>query len=295
MASMRSIKRRIRSVGSTQQITRAMNLVAASKFQRAKAKLDSARPFYEETNCVIQSLVAASQDLSSPFIQTRPVENTAFVVISGDRGLCGGYNVNAAKAAGELVAAKGHEQIVTVGIKARDYFKRRKRRVIRTYQGVSETPFYEDAREIGLFVMDLYNARDVDEVYLVYTSFQSMLRHTVRTVKILPLDKEALVGDALSDGEALDGDIPRKLDFEPDAETLFEQIIPKYICTFIYGALVEASVCEQGARMTSMDNATKNSMELIDKFTLQYNRARQGAITQEITEIVGGANALGDE
>jgi F-type H+-transporting ATPase subunit gamma len=288
MASMRSIKRRIQSVGSTQQITRAMNLVAASKLQRSKSKLENARPFYEETKKMMYGIISASQGIKNEFLSARPVRNSALLVISSDRGLCGGYNVNVSKKAIEVLTDKKSEHVVTIGTKARDYFKRRKRRVIRTYQGISEIPHYEDAQEIGVYLMELYNAQEVDEIYLVYTRFVSMLNHEPTVIKLLPLDASVLPSgyDDSNERSAV-------MEFEPNEETFLQYVIPRYINTFIYGALAESSACEQSARMTSMDSATKNSSALIDEYTLRYNRARQGAITQELTEIVSGANALG--
>ncbi|MCL2352015.1 MAG: ATP synthase F1 subunit gamma [Firmicutes bacterium] len=283
MASTRAIRRRIKSVGGTQQITRAMNLVAASKLQRARQKLESARPFYQETRRVIESLAALS-GAESPFLRGRPVRTSGFVVIAADRGLCGGYNVNVCKLAGRLINEKSgeSESIVTVGSKSRDYFRRRRKNIVRTFQGISETPFYEDAAEIGHLLTDSFESGEMDEIYLVYTEFKSVVSHVPRAIKLLPVEPD---GGGETRPQAL-------MNYEPNPEELLALLIPKYVNTVIYGAMAEASACEQGARMTGMDAATKNSRKLIAALTLEYNRARQGAITQEINEIVGGANAL---
>jgi len=281
MASLREIKHRIHSVHSTQQITRAMNMVAASKFQRARSKMENLRPFVEETIRITHDISAFISDRNNPYLKGRPVNNTLVIVISGDRGLCGGYNINVSKAAYALVNEKPNEQLITVGTKARDYFNRRRKNIIRTYSGVSETPFYEDAADIGLMAVDLYDSGDVDEVYLVYTEFFSAVRIEPKAVKLLPLQPEP--------GRQAKGGY---FDFEPNEDTFLSFIVPKYVSTVIYGAMTESAACEQGARMTGMDSATKNSTELINRFTLQYNRVRQDAITQELTEIVSGANAL---
>ena len=289
MALMRNIKRRIRSVGSTQQITKAMNLVAASKLQRAKNRLESARPFAEETMRVMTHIVGSSKGLSHPLLNERPVQNTAIILISGDRGLCGGYNTNISKEALRLWESLPNPRLIVVGSKGRDYFRRRKKKAVRAYTGISEKPFYEDAAEIGHYTLDLFQSREVDEVYLVYTQFNSTISHTPTVKKLLPVDTEPLQTGVTEDK-------PRDLavmNYEPDEETVLGQVIPKYINTVIYGALTAASTCEQAAAMTSMDAATKNAEEMIDKLTLQYNRARQGSITQELTEIVAGANVLG--
>jgi len=282
MSSMRGIKNRIRSVHSTQQITRAMNMVAASKLQRARGKLEGLQPFVEETIRITRDITALISDKSNPYVNARTVGNSLIIVISADRGLCGGYNVNVAKAASALADEKAHENLITVGTKARDYFRRRRKNIIRTYQGVSENPFYEDASDIGLLAVDLYDSGEVDEVYLVYTKFNSIVNYQPEVLKLLPLQIEP---DDKTDRGGF-------IDFEPDENAFLSYIVPKYISTAIYGAMVESAACEQGARMTSMDSATKNSSDLINRFTLQYNRARQDAITQELTEIVSGANAL---
>ena len=278
MASMRGIKRRIRSVNSTQQITRAMNMVAASKLQRARGKLESLRPFVEETIRITNDVSAFISDKDNPYFKRRPANNTLIIVISADRGLCGGYNVNVCKEAFALVEEKTREHLITVGTKARDYFRRRQKNIIRTYQGISELPFYEDASDVGLLAVELYDSGEVDEVYLVYTEFHSVVSFQPKTVKLLPLSADPGRGGYF--------------DFEPNEEALLVFLAPRYVSTVVYGAMCESAACEEGARMTSMDSATKNSTELIDKFTLQYNRARQDAITQELTEIISGANAI---
>jgi F-type H+-transporting ATPase subunit gamma len=284
MASMRAIKRRIRSISSTQQITRAMNLVAASKLTRAKAQLESIRPFYNETRRVVGDVVRNLTSRDNQYLVQRQVNHTGVIVITGDRGLCGGYNVNVSKRAMELIEEKGNEQLIPVGSNARDYFRRRKKNIIRTYQGISEAPYYEDASEIGGMASELFNSGEVDEVYLVYTEFVTTLTHTPKAIKLLPIEPEA---EPESEDRGAAG-----MSFEPNEAAFLDYVIPKYLSTLIYGAMVESAACEQGARMASMDNATKNSTELINRLSLQYNRARQDAITQELTEIVSGANAL---
>ncbi|MDR2648653.1 MAG: ATP synthase F1 subunit gamma [Clostridiales bacterium] len=278
MAFIRGIKSRIRGVRGTQQITRAMNLVAASKLRRARDKLQNLRPFVEETLRVTHAMAARISDRNNMYIKARPVNNTAVVVISADRGLCGGYNVNVSKAASALIKEKPREHLITVGTKARDYFRRRNGNIIRAYQGVSETPFYEDAADVGLLAVDLYESGEIDEIYLVYTEFNSVISHTPKVLRLLPLPDAPESGGYMA--------------FEPDEDAFFEYAIPKYVSTVIYGAMIESAACEQGARMSSMENATKNSTDLINRFTLQYNRARQDAITQELAEIIGGAEAL---
>lgn len=284
MASMRDIKSRIKSVGNTQQITKAMNLVAASKLQKAKIRLSDTRPFFNETKRVIATIVNSSKNIKHSFLTSRDVKNIAVIIISSDRGLCGGYNANINKEVAGLINDKS-EKLITIGNKSKDYFKRRNKNIVKSYTGVSEKPTYEDANNIGILITDMFAKGEADEIYLAYTEFKSTISHEPKITKILPLDASAFTIDENEIGFF-------NMMYEPDEESVLDYIIPKYINTIIFGAMTESSACEQGARMTSMDSATENASDMISSLTLKYNRARQGAITQEITEIVSGANAL---
>lgn len=282
MASMRDIKRRIKSVNSTQQITKAMNLVASSKLTRAKGRLMDTRPFFQETRKVIANVVNGSKGISHPYLEKRDVKKKAVILITGDRGLCGGYNANVSKAAFSLIDDKENTLAITVGSKGREFFKRRGVNILSSYTGISENPDYLDALKIGQQVLDLFTKEEADEVYLAYTEFISTLSSEPKLIKVLPVDVNEFDTDDSYDNQAL-------TIYEPDEEAVLEYVIPKYINTVIFGAMVESAVCELGARMTAMDSATENASEMIDDLNLLYNRARQGAITQEITEIVGGS------
>lgn len=283
MASMRDIKRRIKSVNSTQQITKAMNLVASSKLTRARNRLNDTRPFFNETRKAIADIVSGSKGISHPFLQEREVKSTAVIVLTGDRGLCGGYNVNVSKAALERAEASADAKLITIGTKAREYFKAKGKNIIETYTGISEKPEYEDALKIAGKALKLFTSGEVDEVYLAYTEFISTLSSEPKLIKILPVDVNEFKNDETEpQSHALTM-------YEPNEEAVLDYVIPKYVNTVIFGALVESAVCELGARMTAMDSATENATEMIDSLSLLYNRARQGAITQEITEIVGGS------
>ncbi len=284
MASVRDLEIRIKSVNSTRHITKAMNLVAASKLTKAKSRQQSTKPFFNETERVIASVVKNSKGINHPFLQDRDGKKVAVISISSDRGLCGGYNTNISKAVLEQVQGN-EEQLITVGSKAKDYFNRRNKNVVSSYTGISESPTYEDARVIGEEVIKLYESGEVDKVYIGYTEFITTLNQEPRIVQLLPVDTSAFESDEEETTHAL-------MRYEPDEEAVLSYLVPKYINTFIYGALVESAACEQASRMTSMDSATENANAVIDTLTLQKNRARQGAITQEITEIVGGASAL---
>lgn len=287
MASMRDVKRRIKSVNSTKQITKAMNLVSAAKLQRARKKLDSTRPFFYETRRVIGNIVSNSHGISHPYLDQRDAKNTLIILISGDRGLCGGYNTNVSKEALSLVKEKKNVSMITVGSKGADFFKKYSTPIKKSYEGIAEKPMYEDAVDIGRIALNMYSTGEVDEVYLTYTEFKSTISHEPKSIRILPVDTSGFVEDSATGTPS-----QTLMTYEPTEEEVLDIIIPKYINTTIFGALVESGACEQGAIMTAMDSATENASEMIHDLSLLYNRARQGAITQEITEIVGGSSAL---
>lgn len=290
MASMRDIKRRIKSVNNTKQITNAMYLVASSKLNKAKARLDSTRPFFEETRKVITNIVSGSKDINHPYLNQREVKSTAVIVITGDRGLCGGYNANVNKIATTAIKDKEKDKVITVGTKSRDFLKRRAN-IVSSFTEISENPSYEDALQIGRMALDMFTKGEVDEVYLACTKFISTLVSEPRLIKLFPLDVDSLKDD--KDGKEEKKSAKAVTIYEPSEEEVLEYVIPKYVNTVIYGALVESAVCELGARMTAMDSATENAEEMIDSLNLVYNRARQSAITQEITEIVAGSGIYG--
>lgn len=286
MASMRDIKRRIKSVNSTRQITKAMNLVASSKLSRAKGRFLSTQPFFKQTRHAIAEIVTGSSGVTHRYLRERPVKKTCVMVITGDRGLCGGYNTNVCKTA--LSAASEREDLtfITIGSKGRDYLKHRHMHISAGYRGISEKPQYSDARHIGEKVLELYDKGEVDEVYLAYTEFISTISNEPKMIKLLPMDAEDFKDEKVEKhGSTL-------TIYEPNEEEVLNYIVPKYVNTILYGAMVESAACELSSRMTAMDSATENASEMIDDLNLLYNRVRQGAITQEITEIVGGSNAL---
>lgn len=284
MPSMKALKRRITSVNNTQQIMKAMNLVAASKVQRNRTKLESIRPMYDESKDFVKLGVANQRGIESPYYEIRKVNRTAYIVIAGERGLCGSYNSNILKkAVAHMIDENKNESIIAVGGKCKEYFVRRRKSVPHEHKGVLEHVHYSDATEIAQQAVDMYNSSDpdvrVDEVYIAYTQFESLLSHTPSVIRLLPFEAPA------------DDDRPEEL-YEPDVLTYLTKAVPIYLTMFVYGAMIESAVCEQAARMTSMDSAARNAGEIAEDLTLQYNRQRQGAITQEISEIVGGANAI---
>jgi len=289
MATMKAIKKRISSVNNTKKIMKAMDLVAAAKLQKARMRLENVLPLYDNIKLVMQgikeSLATAGGEVA--FAEDREVKSIAYIVISSDRGLCGGYNVNVGKEALACVNTNKDkpEKIIAIGAKGAEYFRRRGKNVAYKSAGASEATTFEDAERIGDMVASMYKSGEADEVYLVYTHFQSILVHTPHIEKILPIRAKAP-----GDGSAVAGAV--EMSYDPDVATFISRAVPMYLNVTIYGAMMESAVCEYASRMTSMDSATRNATEIIEDLTLEYNRKRQGMITQEITEIVSGANAL---
>jgi F-type H+-transporting ATPase subunit gamma len=284
MASMLDIKRRIKSVNSTKQITKAMNLVASSKLTKARSNFNDTKPFFDGTVSVISNIIKRTGQASNPFLKKREGNKVAVIVITGDRGLCGGYNANACKAALNVIGDREAE-IITIGSKAREFFKHKKADIAAGFRDISEKPTYQDAKQVADTAVKMFSEGKVDEVYIVYTKYISTISNEPQTLKLLPLNPDNFMAEEATGPSTL-------TIYEPDEEAVLDYIIPKYINTVVYGALVESAVCELSSRMTAMDAATDNASDMIDRLNLFYNRARQGAITQEITEIVSGSNAL---
>jgi len=281
MESMQLIKNRIHGIGGTRQITQSMRLVSTAKVQKARARMSANRPFWEELRQLAMDAARGLRFTRHPYLTERPAKCSAVVMISGDRGLCGGYNINVGRETSALLERVGESQIVTVGTKSRDYCNRRHRdKVAHSVTGISETPFFDDIREIASLLLGWYDSGEVDRIYVVYTQFKTMLSQTPKAELLLPI--------------AVDESKPKAVAVrcEPEDESFLQRVVPFYVTSFLYGAILESSACEQSARIASMDSAAKNADEMIRSLTLRYNQARQGAITQEIIEIVGGANAV---
>lgn len=280
--SMKDIKRRIRSISSTKQITKAMELVASAKLRKARQKLEMTRPYYQTLVRSIREILSSTTGIRHPLLEKREVKNKAFIVITGDRGLAGGYNSNVIKLAESQIDDKERAVILAVGLKGRDYFKRRDYNIVGEFLNISEDPQFIDASSIGSLAIELYKDGKVDEVNLVYTRFKSAMSQEPTILKLLPVENI----------EEEDKGPRTLIEYEPSPEVVLDYLIPKYIHSAIYGALIESSASEQGARRTAMESATDNAEEMIEDLALKYNRARQASITQEISEIVGGAEAL---
>lgn len=282
--AMRDIKRRIRSVSNTKKITKAMELVSSAKLRKARGKLDNTRPYFNTIVRSIHGILASTEGIRHPFIEKREINKSAYIVLTSDRGLAGGYNNNVIKLAESMMKDKKDvSTVIAVGQKARDYFLRRGYEVSGEFLHISETPQYYDAASIGNLVVEMYREKKVDEVILVYTHFKSAISFDPNTLKLLPAEN-------MRDED----DIKRTtlIDYEPSPEEVLGYLIPKYVQSAIYGAMIESSASEQGARRNAMKNATENAEEMIDDLKLSYNRARQASITQEIAEIVAGSEAL---
>jgi F-type H+-transporting ATPase subunit gamma len=292
----RVLKRRIRSVQSTKKITRAMELIAASRIVKAQARVLAARPYSDQITEVIHHLAQGGAGVSSPLLQPREeVRKVAYVVLTADRGLCGAYNTSVIRQAERSLKAQQAQgrdySLVLVGKKAESYFRFRRYRIDAAFTGMSDTPTYEDARQVAHAVSAPFEAGEVDQVQLVYTRFVSAGTQVVEEVTLMPLDPAGL-GLAEAGAEAGSGQPSASYEFEPGADEILTRLLPRYVEARIFAAQLDAAASEHAARQRAMKAATDNADELIKSLTRVMNRARQDAITTEIMEIVGGAEAL---
>ncbi|MGB2722199.1 MAG: F0F1 ATP synthase subunit gamma [Rhodococcus sp. (in: high G+C Gram-positive bacteria)] len=318
MASILELRSRIKSVNSTKKITKAQELIATSRITKAQARVAASKPYAEEITKVLSALASASSSLDHPLLNERPEpKRAAVLVVTSDRGMCGGYNSNVLKETEELfqlLRSEGKDPVIYVlGAKGLGYYTFRERDVKGAWTGFSQEPGYADAAKASRHLVELFMAgsgtevdapngegtvEGVDELHIVYTRFVSMLTQKPEVRRMAPLeisytDEEYEMGaDALSDSPT--ADVQAQYEFEPEAGTLLSALLPKYISTRIYASLLDAAASESAARRTAMKAATDNANELVETLSRQANQARQAQITQEISEIVGGANALAD-
>ncbi len=286
MATMRDIKRRKASIESTEQITKAMKLVATVKLQKSRQKAENSRLYFNVMYRTIQQMLKKSGGISHRYLKAGQSGKKAVVVITSNRGLAGGYNANMIRlVTGSGIAAED-AKIFAVGRKGRDGLARKGYEIAGDYSDMIEEPVYGDALRLTKELLAQFENNEIGEIYLAYTSFRNTVSQIPRFMKLLPVDPEAAEEDADP------GDDLLLMNYEPNEEEVLNDIIPKYMSSLIYGAFLEAAASENGARMTAMDSATNNAEEMIEKLSLQYNRARQGSITQELTEIIAGANAI---
>lgn len=280
---MREIKRQIKSVQSTRQITKAMEMVAASKLRRAQEAAQAARPYSEKMKEVVSSIAAGTKGIKNPILVSREIKKTGYLVISSDRGLAGGYNSNLLRKLMQTIREKHKSKdeyvVFVVGRKGRDFLRKRGIPVIGEVTGLPDSPRFSDIKELASRAVANYVEGKYDELYIVYNKFHSAISQEPVLNRLLPL---AVTGETKVSN----------YEYEPSPEEVLDVLLPKYAETLIFSALLEAKASEFGAKMTAMGNATRNATEMIARYTLMYNRARQASITQEISEIVAGANAL---
>jgi F-type H+-transporting ATPase subunit gamma len=285
MANLREFRKRIASVKNTQKITNAMKMVSAAKLRRAEENIKAARPFADKMRDVLMSLSTRTNPAAHPLLNIRPVKKALLVLVTGDRGLCGAFNANLNRRAEAFVREMSEKDIqidiITVGRKGNDYFRRRKITLVESFINVMNKVDYELAGRIVSVAVEKFVAGEYDEVYVIYNSFRSAVRQVLTQRRLLPVSPE---------GE--DWQRRREYLYEPSEEELLEAILPRYIQIQVYAATLDSVAAEHGARMTAMEAATSNAEEMIYKLTLKLNRLRQESITTELMEIVGGAEAL---
>ena len=286
MASMRDIKRRKSSIQSTQQITKAMKLVSTVKLQKARNRAEQTNPYFNYMYQTVSSMLAKSGNVNHPYLKKGDSTRKAVVVITSNRGLAGGYNTNVVKmVTGDTSLAAEDVDIYAIGGKGREMLERRGYSIKEDRSDIIESPAYADAAALCAQILEAYAKGEIGEIYLAYTHFKNTVSHEPKLLKLLPVEfSEEEIAQA-SDTNVL-------MNYEPNEEEALDMIIPKYITSLFYCALVEAVASENGARMQAMDSATSNAEDMISDLSLKYNRARQGSITQELTEIIAGASAI---
>lgn len=283
MANTKDIKRRIQSIDSIMQITNAMQLVAAAKLRKLRQRLDYTRPYFDTVYQNINEVLSSVKDINE-LMQNRNVKSRAIILVASDKGLAGGYNINIINKAIELINSDSSikNYIFTTGIKSIELLRRRGYDVNIDFTHISNDPLSEDAAAMGAYFCEKFLEKNFDEVCIIYTKFKSMVSFQPEIVKLLP----ATGFEKIEDKKSI------SYDFEPSIGEVLTQMIKQYVNVVIYSCLLESSVSEQASRRTSMENATSNGQEMVESLKLEFNRARQASITQEISEIVGGANAL---
>lgn len=283
MASIRDIKRRRDSISSTEQITKAMKLISTVKLQKSKAKAEESKPYYGMMYDTIGSMLRKSGNIDHKYLKAGDSKRKAVIVITSNRGLAGGYNSNIVKLVhGNDSFTPELTDVYAIGRKGKEALARKGYKIAEDYSEVINEPIYRDAADITMELLDAFGQNRIGEIYLAYTSFKNTVTQIPTLKKLLPVEMEK--GSEKTDLTLMN--------YEPDEDQVLDSIIPKYMSSMIYGALLEAVASENGARMAAMDSATNNAEEMIEELGLAYNRARQGSITQELTEIIAGANAI---
>lgn len=292
METMHDIKHRISSVKNTQKITRAMKMVAAAKLQNSQKKARAAKPFFTMTRKILSDVYKYTDEKENhPLLHESEGEKKLLIIISGDRGLCGAYNARITEEAEAFLKSNPDTEIFALGSKARDYLKRRDYKFIKDYEQIDDYPSLIFAREISEEIIEIFKGTKFNQVNIIYTHFESAINQQVRNISLLPVDAEEIDQELDQKGESSSEEHVDYI-YEPSPDYILDIILPKYVHNSLFSILLESKASEFGSRMTAMDAATENANEMIEDLTLSYNRARQASITKEITEIVGGAEAL---
>ncbi len=287
MASMRDIQRRKASVQSTGQITKAMKLVSTVKLQKARVHAENTKPYFNNMYSIVSQVLKKSKNINHRFLNASENSKKAVIVITSNRGLAGGYNSNVVKLITNNPQFSTENTVLyVVGRKGKDALSGKGYNVVKDYSDAMEEPIYRDAMDISADVLDAFVKGEIGEIYMAYTVFKNTVSQIPTLMKLLPVVIDETEEDDKEDSLLL-------MNFEPEEEEVLDMIVPKYISSLIFGALTEAHASENGARMTAMDSATSNAEEMIADLSLKYNRARQSSITQELTEIIAGAEAIG--
>ncbi|MDR1651109.1 MAG: ATP synthase F1 subunit gamma [Synergistaceae bacterium] len=281
MESVQGLKLRLNSVSSTRQITRSMQMIASTKIQKTLRRMQQNAPYAERFGDMARNVARFVRGLRHRYVAPPDAGCSAIIAVSGNRGLCGAYNSNVCREAVARIKRMNRDvRCITIGGKMRDHLRRRKYAVEQAFGGASESPFYETAEDAAVSALELYNKGTVDSVFIIYTQYESALSLLPITKRILPLSAPG--GDPRG----------RQMRFEPEADAVLDAVVPLYLSASVYGAILSAAACEQSARIMSMDSASKNCADMIERLSLRYNRLRQSGITQELNEIVSGAEAL---
>lgn len=293
MASMRDIQRRRNSVASIGQITKAMKLVSTVKLQKTKARAEQAKPYFEKMYRTVAHILSRSGQIRHPYLQAGKSGKKCIITITSNRGLAGGYNSGVEKLITGSGFAKEDVELITIGRKGKEFLERRGYALRADYSDVINNPMYSDAIHICDEVLAAYTAGEIGEIYVAYTAFKNTVVHIPTLMKLLPVElSEEEIAAGTEKTHAREADMNAPMNYEPAEEESLDIIIPKYVTSILFGALIEATASENGARMQAMDSATSNAEEMIAQLSLQYNRARQSSITQELTEIIAGAEAI---
>jgi len=288
MPSLKDIKKRIGSVKNTEQITKAMKMVAAAKLRRAQEAAVAARPYAEKLHAVMSNLAQREEADGHPLLSHRGTGRALIVLMTADRGLCGGFNANVSKEAERMIRTneQGYDafDLLIIGRKGRDFLKNRVgEMIVKVHENITSEATYKTAQLIGQEIVDDYSAEKYDAVYVIYNAFQSAIVQNVTVERVLPIEPQESTEPVENSVDYL---------YEPNRQEVLSQLLPKMVEVQMFRALLESNASEQGARMSSMDSASRNAAEMIDKLTLQYNRARQAAITKELMEIISGAESI---